>query len=123
MQLKALSIRQPWAWLIVEGWKDIENRNWWTNFRGRFYVHASKTFDVEAYFALSRRADLNLDLPARAEFHRGGIIGAATLVDCVHQHESGWFEGPFGFVLADHQRLKFVPCRGALKFFTVGFTD
>lgn len=37
--MKALSILQPWAWLIVNGNKDIENRNWHTRFRGRFLVH------------------------------------------------------------------------------------
>lgn len=40
--MKALSIRQPWAWLIVHGGKDIENRSWHTKFRGRFLVHAAK---------------------------------------------------------------------------------
>lgn len=37
--MKALSIQQPWAWLIVNGYKDVENRDWNTKFRGRFYVH------------------------------------------------------------------------------------
>ena len=46
--MKALSIRQPWAWLIVNGYKDIENRNWRTNFRGRVYVHAGKRPDWES---------------------------------------------------------------------------
>ena len=32
----ALSIRQPWAWLIVNGYKDIENRDWKTHYRGRW---------------------------------------------------------------------------------------
>ena len=40
--MKALSIRQPWAWLIVNGYKDIENRTWSTDFRGRVYVHAGR---------------------------------------------------------------------------------
>ncbi|WP_229215634.1 ASCH domain-containing protein [Duganella sp. CY15W] len=40
--MKALSIRQPWAWLIVNGYKDIENRSWSTNVRGKVLVHASK---------------------------------------------------------------------------------
>ena len=40
--MKALSIRQPWAWLIVNAYKDIENRTWSTDFRGRVYVHAGK---------------------------------------------------------------------------------
>lgn len=39
--MKALSIRQPWAWLILHGGKDIENRSWNTNFRGRFLIHAA----------------------------------------------------------------------------------
>ena len=43
--MKALSIKQPWAWLIVNGYKDIENRTWKTNYRGTFLVHASKGFD------------------------------------------------------------------------------
>ena len=39
--MKALSIKQPWASLIAHGIKDIENRTWKTNFRGRIYIHAS----------------------------------------------------------------------------------
>lgn len=38
----ALSIRQPWAWLIINGGKDIENRDWPTKFRSRILVHAGK---------------------------------------------------------------------------------
>ena len=40
--MKALSIRQPWAWLIIHGGKDIENRCWPTKFRGRMLIHAAK---------------------------------------------------------------------------------
>lgn len=50
--MKALSIRQPWAWLIVAGYKDIENRSWPTNFRGRVYIHASRKFDEVGLAAL-----------------------------------------------------------------------
>ena len=45
----ALSIRQPWAWLIVNGYKDIENRNWKTNFRGKILVHAAKGMTKAEY--------------------------------------------------------------------------
>lgn len=38
----ALSIRQPWAWHILNSGKDIENRDWPTRFRGRVLIHASK---------------------------------------------------------------------------------
>jgi hypothetical protein len=47
----------------------------------------------------------------------GGIIGRAEIVDCVRQHESPWFEGPWGFVLANAQPIDFIPCRGQLGFF------
>ncbi len=39
--LRVLSLRQPWAWLIVNGYKDIENRSWRTNHRGPLLIHAS----------------------------------------------------------------------------------
>jgi hypothetical protein len=40
----ALSIRQPWAWLIVNGFKDLENRSWSTAFRGPVWIHAGKAW-------------------------------------------------------------------------------
>jgi len=40
--MRALSVKQPWAWLIVNGYKKIENRNWPTSFRGRIYIHAGR---------------------------------------------------------------------------------
>lgn len=43
--MRVLSVRQPWAALIVAGWKDIENRTWQTSYRGRIAVHASGKFD------------------------------------------------------------------------------
>ena len=54
--MKALSIRQPWAWLIVAGYKDVENRTWATDFRGRIYVHAGQRYDNQALkMAIVRR--------------------------------------------------------------------
>ena len=43
--MKAISLKQPWASLIVSGRKTIELRTWNTKFRGEFYIHASKTTD------------------------------------------------------------------------------
>jgi hypothetical protein len=44
--MKVISVRQPWAWAIVSGGKDVENRNWPTKIRGRVAIHAGKTFDL-----------------------------------------------------------------------------
>jgi hypothetical protein len=74
--MKALSIRQPWAWAIVSGLKTIENRSWQTNYRGPLLIHAAKS-----------RADLRLVLPdgtaVPPELDYGCLIGSAELVDCV----------------------------------------
>lgn len=114
---KALSVQQPFAWLIVNGYKDIENRDWPTKFRGRFLVHAGKKFDEESYLHLCARGDI--PLPHRSAFERGGIVGEANLVGCVEESESEWFMGYYGFVLADAKPLPFREVRGQLGFFNV----
>ena len=116
---RALSIMQPWAWLIVNGYKDIENRDWKTHYRGRFYVHAGGTrFDRVGHADVRRRFP-EIPLPDIHEFARGGIVGAVTLVDCVAEHASPWFVGPYGFVLDKPEALPFVPLTGQLGFFAV----
>ncbi len=115
--MRALSIRQPWAWLIVHGRKNIENRTWPTSFRGRFLVHAALIFDHEGYQWV--RSEMGVSMPEPACFERGGIVGAADLLDCVSQHESPWFSGPYGFVVANARVLPFRRFRGRLGFFEV----
>ncbi len=149
--MKALSIRQPWAWLIVMGvpelvrvpvpaspeshtlkpsgrvaFKDIENRRWplpkWFTLPQRIYVHAG-----------TRRADyleqlIDMGVPAffalmaySGYAARGCIVGEADIVDCVRESKSPWFEGPYGFVLANPQAYKEpIPFKGRLGFFEVG---
>lgn len=101
--MKALSIQQPWAWLIVNGYKDVENRSWPTNVRGRIAIHAGKKFDSEGYeWVLDNRPDIEMPHPAAFEF--GGIVGSAVLTDCITEplnDEALWFFGPYGFVFAD----------------------
>jgi hypothetical protein len=127
--MKALSIRQPWAWLIVNGYKDIENRSWPTKFRGRALIHASKGMtraeydDVEDYLMFGAAPSMAaINLPARESLERGGIVGVATITDCVPpaRNTSPWhIEGAFGFQIADARLLPFVECKGALGFFDV----
>ena len=117
-----LSVRQPWAWLIVHGWKNIENRTWRVAWRGRFLVHASKGMTVGDYQACKlfvagfapTLADL---IPGRLNLERGGIVGAARILDCVERHESEWFTGPVGFVLGDASPMPLRPVVGRLGFF------
>ena len=126
--MKALSIRQPWAWLILHAGKDIENREWPTRFRGRVLIHASKGCTQEEYFdAASFAQDAvateyrgrGLTIPAWRTIERGGIVGSVEIVDCVTRSDSRWFMGTYGFVLRNPIVLPFEPYRGALGFFDV----
>jgi hypothetical protein len=95
--MKALTVKQPWASLVVEGIKDIENRTWKTNFKGRVLIHAgirpdnirlevegqASTQEIEILSTLGRVEDEGLF---------GCIIGSVEIVDCVINHPSIWAE-------------------------------
>lgn len=118
----ALSIRQPWAWLILYAGKDIENRDWPTKYRGPFLIHASKGMTRDEYEnGVNTLEEIrpSLALPPFADLPRGGIVGSAVLADCVRESDSPWFFGDFGFVLRDATPLPFRPYKGALGFFPV----
>lgn len=118
--MRALSLKQPWPWAIINLGKDIENRKWATSYRGRFLIHASKTFDLDGYeFVLRMAAARNVVVPRAADFERGGIVGSAVVRDVVQASASPWFFGPHGFVLQGIQSLPFIPCRGQVGFFDV----
>lgn len=118
----ALSIRQPWAWLIVAGHKPVENRSWPTKQRGRVFVHASSRYrdrEHSHYCAFIRR-EFGVTLPPLEELGIGGIIGSVTLADCVRDYPSKWAErGKWHFVMRDPRPLPFFPVPGRLSFFRV----
>lgn len=128
--MKAISIRQPWAWLILHAGKDIENRDWSTRYRGPVLIHASQGMTHSEYeeglnLAQAIRKTLVvpgspghlLRMPAFTDLRRGGIVGQVDIVDCVQEHPSPWFFGDFGFVLANPRAIPFHRCKGMLGFF------
>ena len=117
-----LSIRQPWAWAIVEGFKPVENRTWATKYRGPILIHAGvKADDAAAWRFVEERMEAmrpnSIVILPRKAVDYGGIVGMADLVDCVEYYDSPWFFGPYGFVLANARPLPFVPMKGRLGFF------
>ena len=116
--MKALSIMQPWAWLIANGHKDIENRSWLTRYRGPVLIHAGKKYDGDDDWHMWEHP--GIERPD--DFERGGIVGECEIVDCVSTSPSRWFFGPFGFVIRNARPLPFQPCRGMLGFFEPDFT-
>ena len=115
--MKALSLKQPFAELVVSGKKTIELRNWNTKFRGKFLIHASKIPDSKAMKKLGFE-----ELPV------GVIVGEAELIEVKkyendlehkkdknkHLADSSW--GKYGFILKDIKRIKPIPAKGKLGF-------
>ena len=115
--MKALSLKQPFAELILQGRKKIELRKWNTKFRGEFLIHASKNTDKKA-----------MEKFGFGKLPLGCIVGRATLVEVkkynnekeirkdknLHLASSSW--GSYGFILENVKRVKEIPCRGKLSF-------
>lgn len=136
--MKALSIRQPWAWAILHAGKRVENRQWERapRRRGPILIHASKSMTREEYedgllfmdFALrtgeAHAADFAKPLPPRfADLTRGAIVGRANLVAAGFGEarvSDRWATGPLHIILRDVEALGSpVPYKGALGFFDV----
>lgn len=129
MPRRAFSIRQPYAWAVVMGYKDVENRDWrpWNpnlKFRGRVLVHAGlREINDDVDLVLRMVAEmLHLGLSeVRAEYEHsrflGAIIGSVTIKDCVIASHSHWFNGPYAFTLDNPRHFRPIPCKGQLGFF------
>lgn len=117
-KLKALSIKQPWAWCILYAGKDIENRTRHTSVRGVVAIHASKTIDWNAYHSLSA---MGYKLPRYEDLPLGQIVGTVEIVDSVIEHKSSWKQkDTVGYVLKSPMSLdEGLECRGQLGFWNV----
>ena len=125
MIVKCLSLKQPYAELLVSGKKIIEVRKWKTKFRGLFLVHASKNIDEES----CKR--LKMD---RAKLVTGAIVGKANLYNVIsygsknsflkdenkHFASSNYNNPKYGFLVNQAKRFDTpIPIRGKLGFFNV----
>ncbi len=169
LTLPALSLSQPWCELVLgEAAKDIENRTWNCHKRGWFLIHASAGMTGRQYrdavsFAanatgrvidtgagiryvplLGVRHDEELILPDPREIVRGGLLGAAEILDVVpldrmsglrvypskqaafrrhHHADNPWLmDGCYGFVLGRRVRLPFRAMNGRQRWFHVELT-
>lgn len=118
---RAISIRQPWADLILRGVKDIENRSRPTRFRGWVLVHAGLRINRAALEESAvRRGLARRGRDGDYQPDTGAILGMVEIVDCVDWHRSSWFGGPWGYVLARPVRFaRPIPFLGQLGFFRV----
>ena len=126
--MKTLTVIQPWAYLICRGFKDVENRKWRTNYRGRVLIHASANNKLD-YTALTPE-QYNYCLPYLTQksfdLDRSAIIGSVNIVDCVKDYPSIWSEkGVWNWVL-DEPYLFREPAKnvsGKLSFWESDYED
>ena len=107
--MKSISIKNPWAYLICAGIKDIENRTWKTKFRGRVLIHASGKL-VYPIFTKEQESKLMLhSIIGDIDFSMvtSAIIGSVEIVDCVLNHNSIWAEKTEG--VTDSNTHEFIP--------------
>jgi hypothetical protein len=114
--VKALTVKNPWAWWIVHGYKtssgilykDVENRTWKTDYRGKIFVHASKRpCDIQTSLegVFTDMAFLKAIVYETAHYN-GMSIGGVEITDCTRTPGSKWAEPGMG-----HWILKnFIPC-------------
>jgi len=121
--MKALSIQQPWAWAILYAGKRVENRTWYSSFRGLIYIHAGLTVDKNSVEDLE--AEILRVPDPRPKAYRGALVGTARVTGCVSPEQVpveqiSWACGPWCFLLDDVKPLeKPIAYKGQLGFFEV----
>ncbi|AXG66781.1 putative ASCH domain-containing protein [Dickeya phage vB_DsoM_JA29] len=119
--MKALSVKQPYAWLLANGFKDIENRSWHTKMRGDVLIHASKGMTRKEYAEAKELCDqLSVKIPAFEDLDRGCIVGSMEIFDSVNESDSPWYFGQVGFCVRKARPCKPIPMKGKLNFFETG---
>ncbi len=120
---RALSIRQPWTWAILYAGKRVENRTWYTDYRGPIFIHAGLRVDWAAVDDL--RDEIEAVPEPRPAAFCGGLVATAILADCVKpdqvpEGQRDWAVGPWCFLLRTVTPLvRPVSHPGALGLFSV----
>jgi hypothetical protein len=139
--MKALTVRQPWAWAISSGHKRVENRSWATRYRGQLAIHAGLAWDQDGVAALLELCDFGQALPPKwwtepGVLPAGAVVAVVDLIGVCSETVSTMRRAPLGQVWcgcgpwavpgAHHwQRddvrglAEPVPCRGAQGIWTV----
>lgn len=111
--MRVLTIHRPWDWAIMIGGKDVENRSWYTSYRGPLAIHAGLKYDTLAAIQCPElvltafqikhtrpESDWLTKSPA------GRVLGIVNLDDCVRDSTSRWAEpGAWHWVLSNPRRL------------------
>lgn len=116
--MRCLAVRQPWAWALVTGAKDVENRSWTTDYRGPVIIQASAGKTLVNHFAKS-----DPTLP-KVPFAFGALIGVAELVNVVPLSQdletNPWAWGPYCWRFTNARMfVEPIPAKGKLNLYTL----
>ena len=127
---KALSFKQPFAWLIANGYLLVDDRTWGTQYRGPILIHASKGIYEEYYDYIKSRT--GIPIPTKDKLGYGGVVGIANLALCSRPgelpegvslqqraHFGGVNQECFGFLFEQATSLALMPCPGKLGIFEI----
>lgn len=137
--MKAITVCQPWAWAIAQGYKRVDNRTWQTRYRGPILIHAGRERTKYAgvwqhlrsaeFAAAAKRprdkALASVPWPTPEEVPYGAIVAVAKLIECVHwntvlalpiQYQAlrchPFAAGPWCWLLGDIEAIEPMPARG-----------
>lgn len=125
-KLKALSMYQPYAWMVANGYTTIDDRSWYTPYRGKLIIHASKKIDIHYHTYL--KEILKINIPEPEELDYGGIIAICDLTECrnlsktptitpeLHAHAG---QLTYGFVMENIKKIPLIPYRGMAGLFEI----
>lgn len=131
-EIRGLSLLQPWATLIAIGAKQFETRSWWTPYRGRIAIHASKKYTK--WQKELAEEDYFIDALVHESIPTGVIIATANLEEVrmtedvvgaylIDKHEiafGDWTVGRYAWKVSEVARLTDpIPCKGALGLWRV----
>ena len=126
---KAITVCQPWAWAIIHGPKRVENRRWYTSYRGLLLIHTGKSRDWLFKGPRDWSSLYGIEFPNDEDLVFGAVIGSVDLVACVSVQdarsgrlakqwpwlaEHPFVEGPWCFVLQNPEPSPAYFCRGEL---------
>ena len=108
---------QPYAWLLANGIKDIENRTRLTHIRGPILIHAGLSRSMMTADDIERCEEISgIRMPEHFDF--GGIVGYAEIDGCFRRHASPWKDpAQWGWRMANAQPLRFRKWKGGRGFF------
>lgn len=119
--MKALTVKAPWAWAIIHAGKHVENRTWFTSYRGPLAIHAGSAC-TRVYWGWARdwMAAIGIEVPALDDLITGAVIGYVDIVDCVRDSPSRWaMQDHWHWVLSNPRACEIVWVRGSLGLWTL----